>query len=841
MSNTLEFGIDLGTTNSCVARCEGDTVRIFQNNDLMNVTPSAVRIMKNNRVIVGKRAHNAVIEDPANVAVEFKRSMGRKEKAKFPASGREASPEELSAEVLKALREDVQRATGQALNSAVITVPAAFGSLQCQSTSTAAKLAGIDQSQLLQEPIAAAIAYGVSASSRDQRWLVYDLGGGTLDIAVVSTREGSLTVLEHRGNNLLGGKDIDRLLVLSALLPPLTAQFRLPDPDRDPEQYQQLLRRLAIRAEEAKIELSSREESIVALFDMGEDLDRKAIELEVPVSRKQLERITEPLIRKTLGLADEALAAARLAGRDLDRVLLVGGPTQMPFLRLALQEHLNARVDHSLDPMTVVARGAAVFAATVEIEKTHHVPTAQPGAVQLKLAYQSVSASTKATIAGKVVSSGGAGPIELRMESKAGYWNSGWSPIRADFFELDVQLQEGKVCPFFIYVRSTNGDSLEVEPSEFVIRHGLELSAPPLPHTISVEVVRPSGRIELDPIFPRNTPLPAEKHVEYRADRTLRPGEPGTALVVKLWEGEDLTDPEANEWVGNVQVTSEMIRRPVPENKELELFVKIDTSRLITVDIFVPHLNQHFSEGVYIPEHEQQAETDVARRLINDISTLTDRLIVLHEHIDQKPNSDFEAAFTNLRREVQDFDMAVEASKDRDETRDTEEARRLVATGRDLRNQVAALERRAGIDRYLIARGLAAQKTLDGVLEVVEKCGDTVNKFEFEMLKKELERAAQRHDERGVAKCVADLETLQFRVLEKHDWFWREMFESMGAEGVSFNNATAARRCLDEGEAAIREGDGATLRKSVRALWALASPTSIEIARRKALRPGIRS
>ncbi len=756
----------------------------------------------------------------------------------FPASGREMTPEELSAEVLKALRDDVQRATGDPLSAAVVTVPAAFGALQCQATSTAARLAGLETVQLMQEPIAAAIAYGINPGARDQRWLVYDLGGGTLDIAVVSTRDGNLTVLEHRGNNMLGGKDIDRLIVESILLPRLAEQFNLPSPDADPESYQQLVRRLAVKAEEVKIDLSSRDEALCSLFDVGDDADRKPLEAEISISRRQLEALVEPTIRKTLALADEALSAARLAGRDLDRVLLVGGPTQMPFVRIAIQEHLNTTVDHSLDPMTVVARGAALYASTVEIEKP--TPAAKPGAVQLKLAHQTVSAATKASVAGKVVDDGGAGGIEVRLDSKAGYWNSGWVPVRDGYFEIEVQLQEGKLCPFYIYVRSAKGDTLEVEPGEFMIRHGLEPSAPPLPHTISVEVVRPSGRIELDPIFPRNTPLPAEKHVQYRADRTLRPAEPGTSLAVKLWEGEDLGDPEANEWVGNVQVTSEMIRRPVPENKELELFFKIDASRLITVDIFIPHLNQHFTNGVYIPEKEQQTEADVVRRLMRVITTLTDGLTLLHEHIDQQPDTDFAASFTTLRREIQDFDMAVGASLEDDE-RNPEDARRLIAEGRDLRNQIAAMERRAGIDRIIIQKGLAAQKTLDAAQEVVEKCGNAVNKFEFDALKKELERAAQRHDERGVAKCVADLEALQFRVLENHDWYWRSMFESFLSDGVSFTNTTAARQWIGQGEIAIREGDGTTLRKAVRALFGLASPSGAEQARLKALRSGIRA
>ena len=169
------FGIDLGTTNSAVARSNGVEIRSYQNNDQMNVTPSAVRILKSGRLFVGRKAHNAVVDDPENVATEFKRLMGQKVSKSFPASGRVMSPEGLSAEVLKSLKEDVRRQTGEEVRQAVITVPAAFVTLQCEATSRAANLAGIDDTYLLQEPIAASVAYGVQPGAWGQHWLIFDL------------------------------------------------------------------------------------------------------------------------------------------------------------------------------------------------------------------------------------------------------------------------------------------------------------------------------------------------------------------------------------------------------------------------------------------------------------------------------------------------------------------------------------------------------------------------------------------------------------------------------------------------------------------------------------------
>ncbi|KAF0206254.1 MAG: molecular chaperone DnaK, partial [bacterium] len=207
MSNTIDYGIDLGTTNSAIAKYENNEVRVFKNRDQMDVTPSVVRIEKSSRIIVGKRAYQLLYEDFENVDSGFKRWMGQSDPRYFKAANKSLTAEGLSAEVLKSMLEDARQATNESISAAVITVPAAFGQLQCEATARAASLAGLVQSPLLQEPLAAAIAYGMKPDALDSRWLVYDLGGGTFDIAVISTKEGQLSVLEHRGNNMLGGLD----------------------------------------------------------------------------------------------------------------------------------------------------------------------------------------------------------------------------------------------------------------------------------------------------------------------------------------------------------------------------------------------------------------------------------------------------------------------------------------------------------------------------------------------------------------------------------------------------------------------------------------------------------
>ena len=308
MSTEYGFGIDLGTTNSAIARSNGIEVRTYQNNDQMNVTPSAVRVFKGGRLIVGKRAYGAIIDDPRKYRNGiYSGSVGQKGQQDFPGKVRAwayCRRRNLSAEVLKSLKDDVRRQTGEDIRQAVITVPAAFGTPQCESTSRAAALAGVPEAYLLQEPIAASIAYGVLPEAWDQNWLVFDLGGGTLDVAVVSTRDGRLTVLEQQGNNLLGGKDMDRRLVENVFLPALRSEFALPETS-SPEGLR-LLRRLLLRAEEAKIDLTNTDSVVVSIADVGLDRRGVPIETEIAIRRGEFENQIDPLVRTCVRLTREA-------------------------------------------------------------------------------------------------------------------------------------------------------------------------------------------------------------------------------------------------------------------------------------------------------------------------------------------------------------------------------------------------------------------------------------------------------------------------------------------------------------------------------------------------------
>jgi molecular chaperone DnaK len=815
VSHTIDYGIDLGTTNSCIARWEAGSVRVFQNNDQMNVTRSAVHILKTGRVIVGRRAHSAILTDPDNVAVEFKRWMGQKDRTGFPAAQRELSAEELSCEILKSLKEDVRRQTGDDVTTAVVTVPAAFGALQCEATARAVALAGITEAPLLQEPIAAAIGYGICPESANQRWLVFDLGGGTLDIAIVSTREGRLNVLEHRGNNLLGGKDIDRLIVEQLFMPGLDATYNLRDTAPHAARANVLLR-LRFRAEEAKIDLSRDSHVLVSLFDIGTDDDGRPMELEVSITRTELDSLMRPVLAKCFDLAQEALSGARLASSDLDRVLLVGGPTQSPFLRSTLQEELGVQLDYSADPMTVVGRGAAVYAATLQRSQTA-VAVRKKNQISIKLAYDPVSVDTQCPVAG-LISSGDL-DIEIKLESEGGLWTSGWIRPQKGSFEVMVWLKHGDVTTFWLYARDAQGRLIETDAPELKIRHGLVPSAPPLPHTLSIEVLSADGSPVLDPVFPKGTPLPVEKAVKYRAAHALRPDDAKSDLAIKLWEGEFLSDPDTNEWVGNLVISHTDVRWSIPEGSEIELNFSMNASRLISVAAFVKHLNQHFMNHVYLPQREEQDFSDLSRKAAAEAEVYQDVLEQIESNADDEPQIRNE--LSELRRDLRDLAARIPAANGSGETAvDPDQARRVVEQSKNIRGRIGRLERKAAAK----AGSTPNVKFLDiarKAEEVIKQYGDALDKQQFGVLRRELERVAAKEDDQAIERVTSDINSLRWQVLYNQDWFWREILESLAEPDALFVNDGEAKRWLSEGRMAVAAGNGTKLRESVRALWKL--------------------
>ena len=363
---TIDFGIDLGTTNSEIACMEKGEVRVFKNYKREEFTPSVVRIDEKGTIRVGRKAYERLVDDPDNTVGEFKRLMGTQQGKEFTLSNRTLSPEELSAEVLKDLKITAKKnlLEEDEISCAVITVPCNFEIVQCEATQRAAKIAGIKYAPLLQEPIAASIAYGFLEKMPKGYWIVFDLGGGTFDVAIMQAKGGRLTVVDHFGDNHLGGKDFDWKIVESIIHPVLAKEYNLPGLGRTAE-YKALNGALKAAAEDAKIELSQIEHTEITLdLEKSKDKDGNGININIPIKRAQLISLIEPYIDKTIGLFEKVLKNQGLSSSDISQLILVGGPTQIPYVRERLKAAFDIPIEYKIDPITVVAQGAAIFAAS---------------------------------------------------------------------------------------------------------------------------------------------------------------------------------------------------------------------------------------------------------------------------------------------------------------------------------------------------------------------------------------------------------------------------------------------------------------------------------------------
>jgi molecular chaperone DnaK len=715
-------------------------------------------------------------------------------------------------------------------------VPAAFGTLQCDATGRAAKMAGFEQAPLLQEPIAAAIAYGAGPASQNQRWMVFDLGGGTLDIAVISTRNGRLAVLEHQGDNRLGGKDIDRAIAESLFLEPLKQSFNLPDRQKEPQAFDRLFRALVRHAEQAKISLSTAPSIAVELFELGEDKDGKPIETTLTLTRAEMEARIEPLITKCLDLAKRALEGARLSKTDLDRVLLVGGPTQMPVIRAALESEIGAKLDTSLDPMTVVARGAALYASTQEstIAKSGPSTSTKPdgGTIALQLSHERASGTMQSPVAGVIPAS--AGVTEVKIDSEGGFWTSGWVPVTGGSFSLEVMLTDRKpVTAFKIIGRDRSGRELKLRPAEFSITYMLPMAAPPLPHTVAIELSTDKGVTQWDPVFKRHCPLPAEVRKTYRADRTLRPSEVDQTLPIKFWEIEVSDDPQERWWSGSVHIRAELLKRPLLEGSEIELSIKIDTSRKMTVEVFIPLLNQSFVEGVFVPDPPS------AR------SQLQQQLELCFERLQRIRAAVYEMDRDDLRDRVEGLQLRCEAifeqvsEEEKRGNNDPDAAMAPTESLRKIRMQLSQIEEQletgGETDFTRELRGEARRTD-----SLISEHGTETEKADWQKLQGQVVKYIAADDVRGQKWVQGEMRTIRSHLLERQTWFWQNALGYLKRPGRRFVNHAEASTWIAKAEQAESQQDLPELRRAVNRAWALLPPDQIESAKEQAAQSGLR-
>lgn len=636
---TIDFGIDLGTTNSAIAVWDGQRrqVEVLRSKSGEEYIPSAVRIDKKGSLVVGRPAKDYYFFDPENTDVEFKLRMGTQNEKHFKDSGRRMKPEELSAEVLKALRQIARERLGEqeGVEAAVIGIPADFNRNAEEATKQAGALAGLREVRIIHEPIAAGMAYGLEHEGEDALWLVYDFGGGTFDAALIRLQDGQLQIAGHAGDKHLGGKNIDWDIVDRLLVPEVVRQHRPADFHRGNPKWISAFAKLKMSAEAAKIALSTWDSYELVIDLLYTDPKGKAVGFEMELHRSQIEQIAEPHILKTINICRRLLAEHHLDPQAIAKVILVGGPTLMPYLRERLQDHqtgLGIPLEFRVDPMTVVARGLAIMASTFPYSPVSQLSA---GVMRVHLEYKPVGTEARCPVGGRVEDPAGGTlegyTIEFINTNSVQGWRSGRIRLGEDgqFFVVLYADSNGQNT-YQIELCDPHGNPIPCEPNMISYRTEKWIAGEEiLTHSIGVGLA--GGGIAT--FLPRGTSLPARKTMALTTVRPLSAGSSGSVLRVPVIEGEH-SKADRNRLVGSLEIIGTEVERDLPRDSELEVTLEIRKDRTIQMTAYVPLLNKCFDVELTLKSEEPelarlQEEFHMERRRFEKASADARRLEVV--------------------------------------------------------------------------------------------------------------------------------------------------------------------------------------------------------------------
>ncbi|VAW65818.1 Chaperone protein DnaK [hydrothermal vent metagenome] len=818
MSGTINYGIDLGTTNSVLARLNGINPEIIKNNEGDECTPSVVWMDRKEQIFVGRVAKQKQQSDPNNVAFEFKRRMGEEWGYTFHRTGQKMSPEALSAEVLKDLKQAALIQSGEELRHAVITVPAAFELPQNEATKNAAIQAGFVTYPLLQEPVAAALAYGYQSESDNVYWMVYDLGGGTFDAALINMRDGMFHVVNHLGDNDLGGQRIDLSIVDELLIPALIKEHSLTDFNRNNPDWRQAFGKLKIIAEEAKIRLSSNIDSVDIDIDfLCQDDNGNPVEFNCEITRSSVEDLAEPIIQRTLIKCRDLLEQKRLGAGNIEKVLLVGGQTKMPYLRERLADSSNGlgiSLAFDRDPLTVVAEGAAVFAGAQRVP-VEDVPPSTKRVFSLELDYKPLDSDPEPMVGGRVVSDGSEDLSDFTVEfvntSVKPQWRSakvGLNPEGA--FVTQLWAEKGLENIFQINLRDQHGNQRETNPERLSYRVGIGVSNPPLTHSIGLAL----ANNEVSWFFRKGAPLPQRNRVVFRTIVDLRQGYDGDILRIPLLEGES-DRADRNSIIGTLKIQAADVRRDVPAGNEVEVTVEVDKSRLVRMKAYVPILDEEFENILNYKEYRQA--TIVPDKMQIELEKEKERIEQLRAQLEQTGDGVAGAALDRVYSDR----MLQEVEGNLYSSRDNEEAAR--------RCQNRLVELKAALDG--VEDALEWPVLVSELEKEIDIENELINDSEFNATAEEKERlntlvsegrnAVELHDTELLRHAIRDLSKMGLIIMFRHPGWWVSQLQNLEEKQQTMSDQSTASTCFSNGQRSINDGDVEGLKNAVRQLWGL--------------------
>ena len=813
MRTTIDFGIDLGTTNSSISVMEGMTPVSIKNNDGTENTPSCVFIDKNKKLFIGRMAYQRVEADPDNAKSEFKRLMGQDSFYTFKDSGQKMRPEELSAEVLKYIKASVRQRLGEDMQAAVITVPAGFSMPAIEATKRAAEMAGFHSCALLQEPVAAATAYGFQKTDQEAFWLVYDMGGGTFDAAVIELKEGLFWVMDHGGKDFgLAGKDMDWQIVEKFFLPVIQNDLQLSQFDRGNSAFRGVFAKLKIAAEKAKIELSNYETTPIYVENL---IAGNSYIYESELSRVQVESVVLPIINESVEICRQIIAKQKLAIKDFQKVILVGGPTLAPYLRDIIadpKEGLGIPIDFSVDPFTVVSQGAAIFAHT-QILESAFLPIIK-GMVKIDLKYDPIGSDVEPVVGGLAQSPEILNFIGYAVQFDREGWTSGRITLKENgAFITSLFADRGHENKFRITLFDPMGNQINVTPDEMTYIIGNAPGDQVMIHNIGVALMNN----KMEAFCKKGDTLPATHNSSFKTLLHVEKGKSGDFIRIPVVEGEDPV-ADYNPRIGELLITGDNIPRNVPIGSEVEVTIKVDKNRILETQAYIPVLDKEFTKVIDLktirPEREDLAkDLGCEKRRMEDLGNQA------------KQNHSSEAAEGLKEIKTKHPEEKIEALVTASGNAEDDAGKGAEGEIRELRK---ALDKVEGELKWPIIQE-SARKQVEDMRGMVAEVGEPTDQPACNELYTRINEAIQNHDITQLEYSLAELSALRWQILTRQPSFWVYMFDNIkNDDQIKFTNVDRAQKLISEGNQAILEKNVDKLKIIVSQLFALIPQAQVQ-------------
>jgi len=802
------IGIDLGTTNSAICIYDGERVEIVKSREQNDVTPSAIHFGKRGNKRVGIDAYKEIPFDKKNVAHGFKRFMGSATPIHIKNLDKSLTPVECSAMVLielfgllpEEVRTDPDAGT-------VITVPAAFNQMQKEATLQAASMAGIGKIVLMQEPVAAIMAV-MKARSDNGIFLIYDIGGGTTDISIAEAINGHVNLHGQGGIPMLGGKDFDNLFVEEIVLPWLHENFSLPNDFLNKDTKD----RFAFASEIAKIELSSKDESTIILEEDKirlQDEDGKEIYLDIPITRKEYDRLIKGKIDESIKATQKTISDAGFSTDDISRIIFVGGPSKYQPLRDKVSKALGIPANTDVNPMTAVAEGAAIYAESYDFKSGDKksirgsVKAQGPVNVSFDFLKRIPDTKTKLKVSYPDNIKGG---LEIQIDAIDSTWSSGKITLKKDL-TLDLILSKSGENIFKIYLFNEFGETIPIKPNTITVtRTAASIDSIPASHSIGLAVLEKIGgkSVIMDWLVKKGDALPKKGKTKVKTTMQLKAGDIGS-IVFQLFEGE-LSKPMDNHYIGVFKIRgTEIDEGVIPSGGDIEIEYEMNDAGNLQLDFSISSVS-HTTRAIFYSSQEGQrnyTDDDVKKSIIDDVENIKVKADEIADQID----------VPELNEILENLDRASELSEDETDPEKVKETEEIcLQAKRDLYEiRKKHLPEMRQIDLDAVVKRFNDQ---------LRKVASDNEKTQFDKLVASAKRVIEQNNSE-FENYMDELRRINSSILWRQDWFLIDMFKYFASSPYLFNNKARFAQLVKQGELAIQKDDMKQLNQVIDGFYAI--------------------